>query len=142
MKASFVALLIALFITCGCSRNDAPHATDDMADAKAAFATLLEYEKTDDIRSTNLFSTNFLFTGTVVFRDDKKIVVLPAEAFRKELEKQLALKLGITETYEDVKFSKNGTNVTATGIVCYVGTTNRGPVSFVYGRDSDGILRM
>lgn len=142
MKVLFACIVTALFFACACMRRGESVADDDVAAAKAAFAKMLEYQKTDDIRSTNLFSTNCLVTCTLISGKNKRTFVLSANAFRKRLEEQIALKLGNKDTYEDVSYSKNGTNVMVIATICYAGSTNRGPMVAVYGRDIDGILRI
>lgn len=143
MRTLSATILMVVFIGSACSRKDAPTG-DDVADAKAAFATMVEYQKTDDIRTTNLYSPDFILTCTLldVNGKSKKTFALTPEEFHKILMKEIASKRGSTEIYKAVTFSKNGTNVTVTAKVNRAGSTNEVPVSLTYGRDSDGVLRI
>lgn len=142
MKSSFIVIVAFLFVGCASLRQTSSRTRNDIADAKAAFATLIEYQKTDDIRSLDLFSQNCPVTFTVVNGNTQRTVVWPQDAFLESLRKQLALKLGNRDTYEDVKFSQEGTNVLVTAMVHYADSGKRGPFSAVYVRDKTGILKI
>jgi len=66
-------------------------------------------------------------------------VLRAAEALKKEI----ALKHGSKDEYEDVKFSSEGSKVTVTATIHDAGSDKRGPFFAAYGRDvDDGVMRI
>jgi uncharacterized protein YceK len=100
-----LCLIVALVLV-GCATVKHRPSSADIRDAKAAFATLVEYQKTDDARSLDLFSQTC--PVTFINGDTKKTVVWPPDKFRESLKQQIALKNGDKDTYEDVHYSKEG----------------------------------
>lgn len=112
---------------------------DDIADAKAAFATLLEYQKTDDIRSLELFTEDcavtFAFTDGVKSRE----ATISSADFREMLKQAIALKQGNRDVYQDVKFTKEQSGVRVTSKILYAESGKRGSFSALYIRDKDSL---
>ena len=143
VKPLLIAVLAFLIAGSACAQQSSSPAQDDIDEVKAAFGTLIEYQKTDDIRSLDLFSTNCPVTLTVIDGSKTSTVTLPPEAFRKLLRQQIALKLGNHDTYEDVKYSEvRGTNVLVTAMVRYADSGKRGPFFALYGRDTYGFYKI
>lgn len=115
---------------------------DDLADTKKAFATLIEYQKTDDERSPELFSKDC--TVTFIFSDgtNEKAAVLPIEVFIDTMKKAIAKKKGSKETYEEVMYSQEASGVRVTANVRYPKSDRKGPFSALYRRNDDGVLRI
>jgi hypothetical protein len=133
IRAFFLSLLFCLSAA----------AADDLADAKIAFTNLVNYQKTDDIRALDLFAKHCLITYTVNDGKSERIAVVPADAFRDSLTKEIAQKHGNKDAYEDVKFSSDGNKVQVTANIHYAESDKRGPFFAVYGRDvGDGIMRI
>ena len=115
---------------------------DDLADTKKAFATLVEYQKTDDERTPDLFSKDCAIT--FVFSDGKneKTAVVPTEVFIESLKKEIARKAGNPNPYEDVKYSPEDSGIRVTANVHYARSGQKGPFSALYRRSADGVLRI
>lgn len=142
MKPSFIAVFAFLFVGCAGEQQTLSPTRNDLADAKAAFATLLEYQKKDDIRSLDLFSPDCPVTFTVIEGNTQRVVVWQQVDFRASLKEQLSLKLGNRDTYKDVKYSQNGIQVLVSGMVQYADSGKCGPFSVVYGRDGNGLFKI
>jgi hypothetical protein len=114
---------------------------DDLADARTAFATMLEYQKTDDPRSPDLFTQDCAVT--LFFTDGKsaRMAKLPPQAFREMLAKQLKEKRGNKDVYEDVKYGQEGSSVRVTATILYHANGKRGPHSLLYVRDN-GVMKI
>jgi len=134
MKSILAAFLLSLAVV--------PLRADDIADAKAAFKTLQEYEKTDDIRAPGLFATNCVVTVLVTDGTNKRSLVIPDGKFRGMLSNSIARKEGNSDVYEDVKYSQEGSSVRLDCTVLIADSSKRAPLSLLYERDSDGELRI
>lgn len=134
MKLILVAVLLSLAITQ--SRGD------DIPDAKAAFATLQEYQKTDDIRSPDLFATNCTVTLAVTDGTNRRTLVVPDGKFRVMLTNAIARKEGNSDVYEDAIYTQEGSSVRMSCTVLFADSGKRGPLTVLYARDSDGKLRI
>ncbi|MDB6155163.1 MAG: hypothetical protein JWL90_3616 [Chthoniobacteraceae bacterium] len=108
---------------------------DDVAEAKVAFATLVDYQKKDDIRTLDLFTQDCAVKFTVTDGKSTRAAVIPADVFREMLAKSIALKHGNKDVYEDVKYSQEGACVRVTSSVLYAETGKHGPFSALYVRD-------
>ena len=115
---------------------------DDLADAKKAFATLTEYQKTDDERSPDLFSKDCAVTFAFSDGTNEKAAVIPTEVFIETMKKEIAKKKGSEETYEEVKYLQEASGIRVTATVRYPKSGRKGPFSVLYRRDSDGVLRI
>lgn len=115
---------------------------DDIADAKMAFATMVEYQRTDDERSPDLFSKSCIITATLRDGANKKTMVIPLEAFIAQMKAQIAKKVGATEAYEDVKYQQEDSGIRVTAKIRYLQNGRGGPFSMLYRRDEDGVMRI
>jgi hypothetical protein len=126
MKSVVAALLVLLSLSA--ARGD------DIADAIKAFASFVEYQKTDDIRALDLFSPS----GTVVFRftdgSATRTQALKGKQIQEWLRKKIAMKGGSKDVYEDVKFTQRGKYVWVTGNIRYEQSSKRGPFTMSYTR--------
>ena len=116
---------------------------DDIEDAKVAFATFIEYQKTDDLRALELFTKNCVVTSTHVGADDAttKSRVLQGDEFRALLAKEIALKRGSKDVYENVKYAQDGSAVRVNATVVINESGKRGSISVLYVRE-DGALKI
>jgi len=114
---------------------------DDIADAKAAFATMLEYQKTDDARTLDLFTPDCPFTVTLTDGKASRTVVVPPELFRKQLTVSIAKKEGNKDIYENVNYAPEAGGVRVTATVLAADTGKRGPFSVLYVRNN-GTLKI
>jgi hypothetical protein len=112
----------------------------EINDVKAAFATLVEYQQTDDIRVLDLFSPDCPITVTE--GNTQETLTWPQDDFREWLRQQIALKLETKNTYEDVEYLYFGPDVSVTAVIHYANSGKRGPFSAVYRRDSNGIFKI
>jgi hypothetical protein len=118
-------------------------AADDVADARIAFGTLVAYQKTDDIRALDLFTTNCLIVYKVI--DEKSqtnMVAIPLEAFRAELKTEIEQKHGCKDEYRNVQFTSDGFTVTMTANVFSPESGKEVPFLIKYGRDRAGIMKI
>jgi hypothetical protein len=115
---------------------------DDLSDARKAFETLIEYQRTDDERSPDLFSKRCNIAFVLSDGTNEKTELMSIEAFIEQIKAQLPLKKGATETYEDVKFAQESLGIRVTGNLRYLPTGRKAPFSAVYRRDADGVLRI
>ena len=115
---------------------------DDVADTKKAFATLGEYQKTDDDKAPELFSKDCAVTFIFPDGTNEKVIVVPTEVFIDALKKEIAKKKGTTEAYEEIKYSQEASGIRVTANVHYLKSGRKGPFSALYRRDDDGILRI
>ena len=115
---------------------------DDVADAKAAFATMVEYQKTDDPRSLDLFTRDCAVTFIFTDGTTTRAAALPPEAFRQMLTKALAEKKGNKDVYEDVKYTQEGPAVRVNSTVLYADSGKRGPFTLLYVREKSGVLKV
>lgn len=115
---------------------------DDASDATAAFQTFLDYQKTDDSRSPDLFTDDCAVT--YIFTDGvrRKEIAFTPEQFRAWLQKALALKHGNNDTYENVKAEQAGADVKVSADILYHETGLRGPISLVYIKDGTGAFKI
>ena len=109
---------------------------DDIADAKAAFATMIEYQKSDDVRTLDLFAQDCAVTFTFTDGKATRVVALPTAAFRQMLQKSLDAKQGNQDVYEDVKYTQEGPSVRVDSTIVYHDTGKREPFSVLYVRDN------
>jgi hypothetical protein len=117
-------------------------AADDLADAKAAFTNLITYQKTDDIRSLDLFAKHCIITFRIVDGTNERLAVIPPAVFRESLKKEIAQKKGSDGDYEDVKFSSDGFMVKVNATIHYTDSGKKGPFFALYGRDKDGVMKI
>ena len=135
MKTIYIALLL--------SALTGTLKADDLADAKTAFNLLREYQKTDDIRSVDLFSlevsvTFILTDGTAYQTND-----IPAETFFHILREGIAQKKGNNETYKNVKFVKRDSVVVLDCMVVHADSKKAEPLHLEYAKSKDdGMLRI
>lgn len=129
LALSFLTLLVAFSIA----------RADDITDAKAAFATMLAYQKTDDARTLDLFTPDCPFTVTLTDGKATRTVVVPPELFRKQLTVSIAKKEGNKDVYENVKYAAEGSGVRVTATVLAADTGKRGPFSVLYVRDGGAL---
>jgi TonB family protein len=115
---------------------------NDIESARAAFATLIQFQKTDDIRALDLFSRNCSITFTIIEGKTRRSEIIPADVFRRLIRKAIALKRGSKTIYEDVKFSKEGARVRVTASFRPEDSSDRGRFFAVYGRDDKAILKI
>ena len=115
---------------------------DDVADAKAAFATMVAYQKSDDTRSLDLFAPDCTVTFTLTDGKASKVAVIPPDQFREMLTREIALKHGNPDTYEDVKYTQEGAAVRVTATILYAASGMRGPFSLLYERDKNGVIKV
>jgi hypothetical protein len=127
----FVSFAIALFLL------SIVHA-DDIGDARVAFAKLVEYQKTDDIRSLDLFAEDCAVTFTFTDGVTSRVSTFPPDAFREMLKQSLALKQGNKDVYEDVKYAQEESGVRVTSNILYAESAKRGPFSALYVRGNGG----
>jgi hypothetical protein len=116
---------------------------DDIGDAKVAFATFVEYQKTDDIRALELFTKNCVVTSTYIATDGTttKSRSLQGDEFRTILAKEIALKRGNEDVYESVKYTQDGSSVRVNAAVLFKKSDRRGSISMLYVRD-EGALKI
>jgi hypothetical protein len=118
-------------------------AADDLSDAKTAFATLVQYQKDDDIRALDLFTQHCLIVYKVI--DDKpetNTVIIPAETFRASLKKEIEQKPGNKDEYRNVQYVSDGFSVTVTANMYNPDTGKETPFLAKYGRGSDGMMKI
>jgi hypothetical protein len=131
-------VLIAIFLSLAIPQSGA----DDIADAKAAFAALQEYQKEVDIRSLDLFATNCTVTLAVTDGTNRRTLVVPDGKFRAMLTNAIARKEGNSDVYEDAIYTQEGSSVRMSCTVLFADSGKRGPLTLLYLRDSDGKLRI
>jgi hypothetical protein len=127
------ALLLAVLV---------PAWADDIADAKAAFETLQEYQQSDDPRMLDLFAKDVSVTMLVSDGKDVRPTYLPRADFFASLKRELLQKKGNKDVYENVKFVQEGADVRLTTTMLDASTGKRGPVTLLYARDKEGVLRI
>ena len=115
---------------------------DDVADTKKAFAILVEYEKTDNERAPELFAKDCAVTFIFSDGTNEKVIAVPTEVFIDAMKKEIAKKKGSTVAYEEVKYSQEASGIRVTANVHYLKSGRKGPLSVLYRRDDDGILRI
>jgi hypothetical protein len=116
---------------------------DDIADAKAAFATMEQYQATDDARSPGLFDPNCAFKFTFTDGTNSRRIEVPPKAFFESLTQQLALKQGNPDKYEDVQYIyANGFTAEVCGTILYAANGKKEPFKVFYGRDASGVLKI
>jgi len=115
---------------------------DDLVDAKAAFATLIQYQKTDDERSPDLFSKDCVITYTRSDGTNEKTTEVPTEVFINGMKKAIAQKKGSQEIHENVKYAQEAGGIRVTADVRRPTPSGSGLLSVLYRRDSDGVLRI
>ena len=108
---------------------------EDLSDAKAAFAVFLESQKTDDPRVFDLIAQDCVATILLTDGKEMRIAAFSPEAFRKEITRQLALKEGNHDVYEDVNYAQEGKSVRVISNVLYAASGKRGPSSVLFVRD-------
>jgi TonB family protein len=138
------AIVIFVLFTVGCptSRGSEGAREKDIASARAAFATLVQYGNAHDTRFLDLFSRNCSITIIIRGATTTKAVALPFDAFRKFVREGMALKRGGRDIYERVKYSQNGPKVSVTANFHSSNLDERGSLFAVYGRDDKGILKI
>jgi hypothetical protein len=116
---------------------------DDIEDAKVAFATFVEYQKTDDFRALDLFTKNCVVTSTYIATDGTtmKSRSLQGDEFRTMLAKEIALKRGNKDVYESVKYAQDGSAIRVNAAVLFKESGRRGSISVLYVRD-EGALKI
>jgi hypothetical protein len=118
-------------------------AADDVSDAKIAFGNLIEYEKQDDLRALDLFSKNCVVVYKVI--DEKaqtNSVVIPPDAFRMEIKKEIEQKHGNKDEYRDVQYSSDGFAVTLTANILSPDSGKEIPLLIKFGREDGGIMKI
>lgn len=133
MKSVVIALLVLLSL--------AAARADDIADAKLAFATLVKYQKTDDLRALELFTSSCTVVFGFTDGEASRTKVLKGDSFRESLRKEIAKKEGCEDVYENVKYTQQRSNVWVTGMIRYKDSGKRGPFSILYVRD-EGALKI
>jgi len=117
-------------------------AADDLADAKAAFADLVTFQKTDDVRALDLFAKHCIIKFKLEDGTNEQTVVLAPEVFLASLKKEIAQKKGSDCDYEDVKFVADGYMVKVNATAHYMDSGKRGPFYALFGRDGDGGMKI
>jgi len=115
---------------------------DEIEEVRRAFATLHAYQKSDDARALDLFTTNC----TVTFIDATPVMrstnVLAGPEFRAELARQLSLKQGNDDVYEGMTIEKTGDSIDLECKVRSASPGRRGELLMSYVRDADGVYRV
>ena len=135
MKSLF-AFLLALVMSA------ATAAADDMEDARKAFATLLEYQKTDDERAPDLYAKDCLIVMTVTAGEKEQSITIPTKDFIDGMKREIAKKKGSRETYDEIRYTKQTTGVKVTANVHNPDQARPLIFTGVYRRGEDGILRL
>jgi hypothetical protein len=115
---------------------------DDIADAKAAFATLLVYQDTDDNRSLDLFAPDCAVTFTFTDGINSKTVPVPTKDFLAMVAHSISLKKGNQDSYEDIKYTPEGNGIRVTSTILYADSGKREPFSALYARDKTGVMKV
>ena len=134
MKSSFwwsISLLKALCLQ-----------ADEVDEVRKAFATFHEYQKSDDIRVLDLFTTNCTATFIVATPTRRSTNVLSGDEFRAELSRQLSLKQGNSDVYEGVRVAKTGDSFLLKCKVQSASPGRQGDLSMSYVRDTQGAVRI
>jgi len=138
----FLAGLVCGWLLTGCRTADPAHNAADIAKVRAAFATLQEYQRTDDLRALDLFMRNGSVTITAIGGTSNKTAVMPVEKFRQVLGQQIAQKQGSNCAYEDVRYVNEGPDVRVTGTIRYTDSDRRAPFSALYRCYGDGVFKI
>jgi hypothetical protein len=118
-------------------------AADDVADAKNAFETLIQYQKQDDIRALDLFAPHCLVVYKVIdAKLETNTITIPMEAFRASLKAEIAKKQGNKDEYRNVQYTTDGFSVTVTASLYSPDTGKESPFLAKYGRDSDKKMKI
>ncbi len=112
----------------------------EINDVKAAFATLVEYQQTGDLRVFDLFLPDCPIT--ITNGNTQETQVWPQDDFREWIRQQIALKVETKNTYENVEYRYFGPGVWVTAMIHYMDSGKRGPFSAGYVRDSNGIYKI
>jgi len=110
---------------------------DDISDAKAAFQTLIQYQKSDDPNSLGLFTPTCAITYTFTDGTNTKDVPVPMLSYSAMISKAISEKKGNHDTYENPTFTKNGNTVTVNATVM-TEDKKAEPITIVYMRDQNG----
>lgn len=137
-----LAGLVCGWLLTGCRTADPARDAADIAQVRAAFATLQEYQRTDDLRTLDLFMRNGSVTVTAISTESQKTRVMPVEKFRQLLAQELAEKRGSNCAYEDVRYANEGADVRVTGIIRYTDSDKRAPFSALYRCYGDGVFKI
>jgi len=115
---------------------------DDVADVKAEFNKLIEYQKTDDDRILNLFSVDCSVQITTVEGSVQNTRSIPMDMFRRMLLRANRLKTGSRDKYENVKFGQDGDSIRVRATIVDGISGHRGPFLLRYVRGSDGLMKI
>ena len=112
---------------------------EDLTDAKAAFARMLAYQKSDDPETPELYTKDCFVSITLTDGKDARLIVLHGDGFRRFLTQELALKTGNKDTYEEPTYTQEGTGVRLVVNLVFAESGKRGSVSLLYQRKGDGL---
>lgn len=129
MKKPSLLLLTLLFVLAAAAR------ADDLSDVKAAFATLLAYQRTDDPRLLDLFAKECDIATTLTDGINARVTLMDGKTFQQPLRDKIAKKQGNRDAYENVQYVREGAGVRVTATVRYSATGKRGPFSLLLVRE-------
>jgi hypothetical protein len=130
MKSTLLSVIMLLMALCS-------HA-DEIKDVKKAFAIFQEYQRTDDIRSLDLFTTNCTATFILTTPTASATNVLSGNEFRTELSRQISMKQGNKDGYQEVGVVKVGDSVRLKCKVRFASSGQHAALSLSYVRGPDG----
>lgn len=133
-----ILLTLAAVLWCGVSVARA----DDVAAVRQAFDLFVQYQKTDDEHSLDLFAEDVSVTLTFDTGKETRDMNLPSDKFRELLSQEIAKKHGNPDTYEDVKLAQEGDTVKVTSTLLYSASGKREPFVAIYAKDASGHFKV
>ncbi len=115
---------------------------DGLTEVRRAFDLLVQYQKTDDERSLDLFARDISVTLTLDTGKETRDMTLPADTFRELVSQDIAGKHGNKDTYEDVKYAQQGDTVKVTSTLLHGSSGKRRPFLAIYGKDKAGHFKI
>lgn len=115
---------------------------DDAADVRKAFDTFVQYTKTDDERTLDLFTQDVATTFYYDAGQGTREMTLPADTFRETIKKSLAKKEGNLDTYEDIECKQDGDTVKLTCTLIDGKTGGHAPLIMIYVKDGSGEFKI
>ena len=115
---------------------------DDAADVRKAFDTFVQYTKTDDERTLDLFTPDIAVTFYYDAGRGIHEMTLPTDKFREMVTQSLAKKEGNSDQYENIECNPDGDTVKLTCTLIAGKTGEHAPLNLVYVKDGSGAFKI
>ena len=135
-KKVFLAVTLSAWSACASLR------ADDVADARKAFDLYVQYSRTADKRSLDLFAPDISVTNARFYGKEEQDVVIPAKRFLQIVREGIESKSGDNSKYEDIRCVADNGLVKLTCTMIDGGTGDREPTVIVYGKDASGQMKI